>query len=100
MQHTTVGNDIEFIRRDDISKCLFRFGLKEDVWQHTDARNGLEQDEQIILRFSRVADVSLVTFPAYPTTETSVRHLEERKVIWQKICMESEYQQNRIKTNL
>ena len=37
-------------------------------------------DERTILRFSRVVDVSLVVFPAYPETEASVRHLEERKV--------------------
>lgn len=36
-------------------------------------------DERTILRFSRVVDVSLVVFPAYPETEASVRHFEERK---------------------
>lgn len=36
-------------------------------------------DERTILKFSRVVDVSLVVFPAYPETEASVRHLEERK---------------------
>ena len=36
-------------------------------------------DERTILRFSRVVDVSLVVFPAYPETEASVRYLEERK---------------------
>lgn len=81
--HTTVGNDmLELVRRGDVSKCSFRFGVKEDVWQYADARNGLDLDERTILRFSHVVDVSLVTFPAYPDTEASVRHLEERKLEW------------------
>lgn len=81
--HTTVGNDmLELVRRGDVSKCSFRFGVKEDVWQYADARNGLDLDERTILSFSHVVDVSLVTFPAYPATEASVRHLEERKQEW------------------
>lgn len=43
---------------------------------------GLDLDERTILRFLHVVDVSLVTFPAYPATEASVRHLEERKQEW------------------
>lgn len=78
-----MGNDmLELMRRGDVSKCSFRFGVKEDVWQYADARNGLDLDERTILRFSHVVDVSLVTFPAYPATEASVRHLEERKQEW------------------
>ena len=76
---TTLGNDmLELVRRGDVSKCSFRFGVKEDSWLYADAHNGLELDERTILRFSHVVDVSLVTFPAYPATEASVRRLEER----------------------
>lgn len=78
--NTTLGNDmLELVRRGDISKCSFRFGVAEDAWVYADEQNGLDVDERIILKFSRVVDVSLVVFPAYPDTEASVRHLEERK---------------------
>lgn len=78
--NTTLGNDtLELVRRGDISKCSFRFGVAEDVWAYANEQNGLEVDERTILKFSRVVDVSLVVFPAYPDTEASVRQLEERK---------------------
>lgn len=78
--NTTLGSDmLELVRRGDVSKCSFRFGVAQDDWQYADEKNGLPMDERTILRFSRVVDVSLVVFPAYPETEASVRHLEERK---------------------
>lgn len=78
--NTSCGNDmVELVRRGDISKCSFRFGVAQDAWVYADEQNGLETDERTILRFSRVIDVALVVFPAYPDTEASVRHLEERK---------------------
>ena len=78
--NTTLGSDmLELVRRGDISKCSFRFGVAQDEWQYADEKNGLAVDERTILKFSRVVDVSLVVFPAYPETEASVRHLEERK---------------------
>lgn len=81
--NTTLGSDmLELVRRGDVSKCSFRFGVAQDDWQYADERNGLPMDERTILRFSRVVDVSLVVFPAYPETEASVRHLEERKAEW------------------
>lgn len=81
--NTTSGSDmLELVRRGDVSKCSFRFGVEQDGWQYADEQNGLAMDERTILRFSRVVDVSLVVFPAYPETEASVRHLEERKAEW------------------
>lgn len=83
--NTTLGNDmLELVRRGDISKCSFRFGVAEDAWVYADEQNGLDADERTILKFSRMVDVSLVVFPAYPDTEASVRHLEERKAAWLK----------------
>lgn len=83
--NTTLGNDmLELVRRGDISKCSFRFGVAEDAWVYADEQNSLEVDERTILKFSRVVDVSLVVFPAYPDTEASVRRLEERKAEWLK----------------
>lgn len=78
--NSSLGNDmLELVRRGDISKCSFRFGVAQDEWVYASEQNGLEVDERTILRFSRVVDVSLVVFPAYQDTEASVRHLEERK---------------------
>ena len=83
--NTTLGNDmLELVRRGDISKCSFRFGVKQDEWTYADEQNGLDADERTILKFSRVVDVALVVFPAYPDTEASIRHLEERKAEWLK----------------
>lgn len=83
--NTTLGNDmLELVRRGDVSKCSFRFGVMQDEWTYADEQNGLEADERTILKFSRVVDVALVVFPAYPNTEASVRHLEERKAEWLK----------------
>ena len=81
--NTTSGSDmLELVRRGDVSKWSFRFGVEQDEWQYADEQNGLAMDERTILRFSRVVDVSLVVFPAYPETEASVRYLEERKAEW------------------
>lgn len=81
--NTSLGNDmLELVRRGDVSKCSFRFGVKQDEWRYADGQNGLATDERTILKFSRVVDVALVVFPAYQDTEASVRHLEERKAEW------------------
>ena len=81
--NTSCGNDmVELVRRGDISKCSFRFGVAQDTWVYADEQNGLETDERTILKFARVVDVALVVFPAYQDTEASVRHLEERKAEW------------------
>lgn len=83
--NTSLGNDmLELVRRGDISKCSFRFGVAQDEWVYANEQNGLEVDERTIFRFSRVVDVSLVVFPAYQDTEASVRHLEERKAEYLK----------------
>lgn len=78
--NTTLGNDIlEQVRRGDISKCSFRFVVKEDSWVYATESNGLERDERTILKISRLYDVALVVYPAYNDTEVSLRRLEERK---------------------
>ena len=88
--NTSCGNDmVELVRRGDISKCSFRFGVAQDEWAYADKQNGLGADERTILKFSRVVDVALVVFPAYQDTEASVRHLEERKVEYLKTSTSS-----------
>jgi HK97 family phage prohead protease len=78
--NTTLGNDmVELLRRGDIDKCSFSFVVGQDEWTYADEKNGLKHDKRTILKISKLYDVALVVYPAYPDTEASVRHLEERK---------------------
>ena len=78
---TSLGNDmLELVSRGDISKCSFKFVVESDEWRYADKENGLEYDERTVKSIARLYDVSLVTYPAYPDTEASVREqLEQRK---------------------
>jgi HK97 family phage prohead protease len=78
--NTSLGNDmVELLRRGDIDKCSFSFVVGADEWVYADEKNGLKYDQRTILKISKLYDVALVVYPAYPDTEASVRHLEERK---------------------
>ncbi len=78
--NTSLGNDmVELLRRGDIDKCSFCFVVGADEWVYADEKNGLKHDQRTILKISKLYDVALVVYPAYPDTEASVRHLEERK---------------------
>jgi HK97 family phage prohead protease len=78
--NTSLGNDmVELLRRGDIDKCSFSFVVGADEWVYADEKNGLKYDRRTILKISKLYDVALVVYPAYPDTEASVRHLEERK---------------------
>lgn len=77
---TTLGNDmVELVSRGDISKCSFKFIVETDEWRYADEKNGLEYDERTIKSISKLYDVSLVTYPAYPDTEAGVRSLLEQR---------------------
>ncbi len=81
--NTTLGNDmVELVRRGDIAKCSFKFTVDADEWRYADKDNGLEYDERTVRHISKLYDVSLVVYPAYPDTEASLRHLEEHKAQW------------------
>jgi HK97 family phage prohead protease len=78
--NTSLGNDmVELLRRGDIDKCSFGFIVGQDEWFYADEKNGLKYDQRTIIKVSKLYDVALVVYPAYPDTEASVRHLEERK---------------------
>jgi HK97 family phage prohead protease len=78
--NTSIGNDmVELLRRGDIDKCSLRFVVEADEWLYADEKNGLKYDQRTILNIAKLYDVALVVYPAYPDTEASVRHLEERK---------------------
>lgn len=62
---TQDGRDCyELIKRGDINGCSFAALIEEVSYNK-------ETHTRRILRFSRLADVAAVTFPAYPSTEIS-----------------------------
>lgn len=72
---TSWGADaVESIRRRDVSQMSFGFVTTEDSW-------GYDSDDQLIRTIVKgeLWELSPVTFPAYPTTDVSVRSLESRK---------------------
>ncbi len=67
---TSVARDIaESISRGDVTGMSFGFRTLEDTWdEKTDPPTRTVQDMEIF-------DVSIVSFPAYPTTEVGLRSL-------------------------
>lgn len=59
----------ESMRRGDVDQMSFGFIVDRDTW----ALGADDMPERTILAFRRLFDVSVVTFPAYPQTEASVR---------------------------
>lgn len=62
----------EKILRGDISQSSFAFRTKDDKWE---VRNG--KDHRTLLKFSRLIDVSPVTYPAYPDATVAARSLSK-----------------------
>lgn len=62
----------EKIMRGDISQSSFAFRTKDDKWE---VKNG--KDHRTILKFSRLIDVSPVTYPAYPDATVAARSLSK-----------------------
>jgi uncharacterized protein len=63
---------VKLIERGDISQMSFAFQVVEDAWQYADDK---EPDKRDLIKL-RLFDVSPVTYPAYPTTDVSVRSYE------------------------
>lgn len=59
------------VQRGDVNQCSFAFDCLRDQWRTVD---GLE--ERTLLEV-KLADVSIVTFPAYPTTQVSARSTQD-----------------------
>lgn len=59
------------VQRGDVTQCSFAFDVIRDQWKTVD---GIQ--ERTILEV-KLYDVSIVTYPAYPTTEVSVRSAED-----------------------
>ena len=70
---TTLGRDVaELLRRGDISGSSFGFRTISDEWSETDDGYPLRTLTEVALR-----DVGPVTFPAYSSTEASLRSLAD-----------------------
>lgn len=76
--NTTMGNDmLEMVRRGDISQCSFIFVIEEEKWTQADGDKIAKRE---LLKISKMYDVSMVTYPAYPDTEVSnARQAIERR---------------------
>jgi HK97 family phage prohead protease len=61
---------LEVIRRGDVNQMSFAFNVPEggDKWEKIDG-----EWQRTLYRIGRVFDVSVVTYPAYPTTSAAVR---------------------------
>jgi uncharacterized protein len=69
---TTAGQDVRILmERGDLSQGSFAFDIGVDRWSY---QSGVLLRE--ILSFSRLYDVSVVTYPAYPATEVGLRNTQ------------------------
>ena len=74
---TTLGHDVAaLLRRGDISGSSFGFRTITDEWSETDAGFPLRTLTEVALR-----DVGPVTFPAYSSSEASLRSLAEGRAL-------------------
>jgi uncharacterized protein len=68
---TSVGRDVLVsLRRRDLDQSSFGFSVEEEEYT---IKNEIVTRE--IIKVSRLYDVSIVTYPAYPQTSVNVRHL-------------------------
>lgn len=74
---TTQGRDVmKLVENGLISKMSFAFTIDRDggeEWSERKLSDGTYIDHRIIKRIAKLYDVSLVTFPAYPTTSAWAR---------------------------
>ncbi len=70
----THAKDLENeIRTGDVDQSSFAFAIKEEKWIWADQRSdGGKKDLRTIIKFSRLYNVSPVTYPAYESTDVSV----------------------------
>lgn len=68
---TTAGRDIyQLIKRGDINKMSFAFGVDKDVWESDTVE---KEETRTIKHISMLVDASPVDFPAYDGTNISAR---------------------------
>ena len=90
---TTQGKDVmKLVENGLISKMSFAFTIDRDggeEWTERKLSGGTYKDHRLIKRIAKLYDVSLVTFPAYPTTSAWARGnsdelAEQHKALKQK----------------
>lgn len=70
---TSYAQDLRLaMQRGDVDQMSFAFTVAEDEW-HED--HDSEEIERTIIRVADLFDVSVVTFPAYPDTDATMREL-------------------------
>lgn len=85
MPQTSYARDLaESIQRRDVTGASFAFRLDrgDDRWNQQDDGTRLRE----ITRFAELREISIVTFPAYPSTEVAMRSLSN----WQAEREEAE----------
>ena len=74
--NTTVGSDLkENLRLQNVTQSSFGFIIEEDTYR-TETRNGRAVTIRTIIKVKTLLDVSPVTYPAYVTTEVSLRKMQ------------------------
>jgi HK97 family phage prohead protease len=72
LPNTTLGNDVyELVKRGDLDSMSFGFTIKDDVWDMSG-----EIPTRKIRSFSKIFELSIVTYPAYEQTQVSARALK------------------------
>lgn len=92
---TSQGRDIlKLVREGLINKMSFAFTIRDDDGEkwYTDAQGN---EHRIIQRIDRIFDVSLVTFPAYPTTGAWARGESDGLAEQHRKLMERRAQQDK-----
>lgn len=86
------------VQRGDVNQCSFAFDVIRDQWRTVD---GVE--ERTLLEV-KLADVSIVTYPAYPTTQVEARsaqevldaHLAERRAETDRLEIQASHRRARL----
>lgn len=77
---TRTGQDIIIsVDRGDVTQMSFSFRANEEIWIDGKKRGKGKNDLRQI-KDATVRDVSIVTFPAYESTEIKYRSIEERSI--------------------
>ncbi len=79
------------MQRGDITQCSFAFDVDVAKWYSIQEGDELEERREIE-KFSRLYDVSVVTYPAYPGASATVRSVDEldRHLRDGSVCVDNE----------
>lgn len=96
---TTQGKDVmKLIREGLISKMSFAFAIDRnggEEWSQRKNADGEYKEHRVIKKISKLFDVSLVTFPAYPQTSAYARGENDELAKEHKALMERRAEQDK-----